>query len=72
MYKLIGDDSLISKDDLFIVIDKIIEGKELKKFLLVPTDITRMPSESGPSTNYAYTALVAQRITRRYTCSWLS
>ena len=51
------NDSL-TKDEIINALKKSIEGKSLKKVLLLPPDFTRFYSNAGLITNYYYHALI--------------
>ena len=51
------NDSL-TKDEIINALEKSIEGKSLKKVLLLPPDFTRFYSNAGLITNYYYHALI--------------
>ena len=52
-----NNDSL-TKDEIINALEKSIEGKSLKKVLLLPPDFTRFYSNAGLITNYYYHALI--------------
>ena len=53
----IESEGIISDKSLFEIIKKSVEGKKLKKILILPPDYTRMYSGAGKITNMYYNLL---------------
>ena len=56
-FLFIESDGVVSDKSLYEIIKKSVEGKNLKKILILPPDYTRMYSGAGKITNMYYNLL---------------
>lgn len=62
MYQLVSKDTPLTIEQSQQVIDKLLNERPLRRVLLIPPDITRLHSRTGPITDYAYRRMTELKI----------